>query len=72
VISTTFRARLALMAVGRYGFGDHVTDPSAYHARMVTLHRQSWTTPLVLKADPETPDLPVFRCIGKMHYQVAR
>lgn len=58
MISIPFRAQLALMAVGRYAYGNHVTDPAAHRARMMTLHRQSWTTPTIIKSDPERAEGP--------------
>lgn len=48
--SRAFRARLVLMALRRYGFGDHVTDDRAYSMRLARWLRDR--KPLVLAEDP--------------------
>lgn len=30
-----FRIQLVLMALGRYGYGDHVSDPRAFELRLI-------------------------------------
>jgi hypothetical protein len=52
-VSPQFRATLVLMALGAYGFGDHVTDPNAFvlRARRVCEAR----SPISMRQDREVP-----------------
>jgi len=54
-VSVWFRAALFLMALGRYGFGDHVTDPMAFvlRAQKVAAVDHAWG--LELRQDREVP-----------------
>lgn len=33
-VTRLFRQQLVLMALGRYGYGDHVSDPEAFRLRL--------------------------------------
>lgn len=37
VVTRLFRVQFVLMALGRYGYGDHVTDPIAFHLRLAKI-----------------------------------
>ena len=38
-MTVPFRAQLVLMAIRRYGYGEHVTDPQAYVLRVRNILR---------------------------------
>lgn len=38
-VSRLFRAKLVLMILGQYSFGDHVRDDSAFHLRLKAIFR---------------------------------
>lgn len=50
-MSSSFRAVLVLKVLGRYSFGDHVSDPRAYSLRIATGLRAR--APLRLEQDVE-------------------
>lgn len=76
-MSPAFRAKLVLMMINRYGYGQHVSDSSAYAKRCAALLR----TPDVLRLNGDGPELeeivdrlerrvdagPVRHCLGGEH-----
>lgn len=36
-VSVPFRSMLVLMVLGRYGYGDHVSDPRAFRLRLLSI-----------------------------------
>lgn len=39
-MSRLFRTQFTLMALGRYGYGDHVSDPTAFGLRLEKVLRR--------------------------------